>query len=94
MSRIGKKPIPLPQGVKFEVKGNTVVVQGPKGQVQTHLPAGVELKQADGNIQVTRKDDNHAAVHGLARAENHFGWGWFWDQWGAVRGSAEGSDER
>ncbi len=31
MSRIGKKPIPLPQGVKFEVKGNTVVVQGPKG---------------------------------------------------------------
>ena len=68
MSRIGKKPIPLPQGVKFEVKGNTVVVQGPKGQVQTHLPSGVELKQADGHIQVTRKDDNHAAVHGLARA--------------------------
>ena len=32
MSRIGKKPIPLPQGVKFEVKGNTVVVQGPKGK--------------------------------------------------------------
>jgi large subunit ribosomal protein L6 len=68
MSRIGKKPIPLPQGVKFEVKGNTVVVQGPKGQVQTHLPSGVELKQADGNIQVTRKDDHYAAVHGLARA--------------------------
>jgi len=68
MSRIGKKPIPLPQGVKFEVKGNTVVVQGPKGQVQTHLPAGVELKQADGHIQVSRKDDRHAAVHGLARA--------------------------
>ena len=68
MSRIGKKPIPLPQGVKFEVKGNTVMVQGPKGQVQTHLPSGVELKQADGHIQVTRKDDNHAAVHGLARA--------------------------
>ncbi len=55
MSRIGKKPIPLPQGVKFEVKGNTVVVQGPKGQVQTHLPAGVKLKQADGHIQVTRE---------------------------------------
>ena len=68
MSRIGKKPIPLPQGVKFEVKGNTVVVQGPKGQVQTHLPAGVQLKQADGQIQVTRQSDQHAAVHGLARA--------------------------
>jgi large subunit ribosomal protein L6 len=68
MSRIGKKPIPLPQGVKYEVKGNTVVVNGPKGQVQTHLPSGVELKQADGQIQVVRKSDQYAAVHGLARA--------------------------
>ncbi|MFI5104923.1 MAG: 50S ribosomal protein L6, partial [Terriglobales bacterium] len=68
MSRIGKKPIPLPQGVKFEVKGNTVVVNGPKGQVQTHLPVGVKLQQADGNIQVVRDNDEHAAVHGLARA--------------------------
>lgn len=68
MSRIGKKPIPLPQGVKFEVKGNTVVVQGPKGQVQTHLPEGIKLQQQDGHIQVTRPDDQHAAVHGLARA--------------------------
>jgi large subunit ribosomal protein L6 len=68
MSRIGKKPIPLPQGVKYEVKGNTVVVNGPKGQVQTHLPSGVELKQADGHIQIVRKSDQFAAVHGLARA--------------------------
>jgi large subunit ribosomal protein L6 len=68
MSRIGKKPIPLPQGVKYEVKGNTVVVNGPKGQVQAHLPSGVELKQADGHIQVIRKSDQFAAVHGLARA--------------------------
>ncbi len=68
MSRIGKKPIPLPTGVKFEVKGNTVVVNGPKGQVQTHLPAGVKLQQQDGNINVTRDSDDHAAVHGLARA--------------------------
>jgi large subunit ribosomal protein L6 len=68
MSRIGKKPIPLPQGVKFEVKGNTVVVQGPKGQVQTHLPSGVQLKQADGFINVERQGDQYAAVHGLARA--------------------------
>jgi large subunit ribosomal protein L6 len=68
MSRIGKKPIPLPQGVKFEVKGNTVTVQGPKGQVQTHLPAGVKLQTDDGQIQVTRESDAHAAVHGLVRA--------------------------
>jgi large subunit ribosomal protein L6 len=68
MSRIGKKPIPLPAGVKFEVKGNTVTVNGPKGQVQTHLPSGVKLEQQDGHIQVTRQDDDHAAVHGLVRA--------------------------
>src|SRR5260370_18600643 len=68
MSRIGKKPIPLPQGVKFEVKGNTVVVQGPKGQVQTHLPEGVKLQTADGHINVTRENDDRAAVHGLVRA--------------------------
>jgi large subunit ribosomal protein L6 len=68
MSRIGKKPIPLPAGVKFEVKGNTVTVNGPKGQVQTHLPGGVKLQQADGNIQVVRENDSFAAVHGLVRA--------------------------
>lgn len=68
MSRIGNKPIPLPQGVKFEVKGHTVVVQGPKGQVESHLPAGVKLQPANGNIQVTRENDSRAAVHGLVRA--------------------------
>jgi large subunit ribosomal protein L6 len=68
MSRIGNKPIPLPQGVKFEVKGNTVVVQGPKGQVESHLPAGVKLQSANGEIQVTRDSDDRAPVHGLVRA--------------------------
>jgi large subunit ribosomal protein L6 len=68
MSRIGNKPIPLPQGVKFEVKGNTVVVQGPKGQVESHLPSGVKLQSADGHIKLTRDNDGRAAVHGLARA--------------------------
>ena len=68
MSRIGKKPIPLPQGVKYEVKGNTVVVQGPKGQVQTHLPGGVKLESKDGHINIVRENDSFAAVHGLARA--------------------------
>jgi large subunit ribosomal protein L6 len=68
MSRIGKKPIPLPAGVKFEVKGNTVTVNGPKGQVQNHLPGGVKLQQADGNINIVRDNDSFAAVHGLVRA--------------------------
>src|SRR5260370_18463030 len=68
MSRIGKKPIPLTQGVKFEVKDNDVTVEGHKGQVQAHLPAGVKLATADGHIQVTRESEDRAAVHGLARA--------------------------
>ena len=68
MSRIGKKPIPLPTGVKYEVKGNTVTVNGPKGQVQTHMPAGVKLEQKDGTLHVVRESDQYAAVHGLVRA--------------------------
>lgn len=68
MSRIGKKPIPLPAGVKFDVAGDTVVVQGPKGKVTTHLPAGVKLQTANGNINLTRESESHAAVHGLVRA--------------------------
>lgn len=68
MSRIGKKPIALPQGVKFHVEGNVVTVQGPKGKVETHLPAGVKLETKDGHILAVREDDSKAAVHGLVRA--------------------------
>ncbi|HEX6465751.1 MAG TPA: 50S ribosomal protein L6 [Terriglobales bacterium] len=68
MSRIGKKPIPVPPNVKLNVQGNTVSVQGPKGTVQTHLPAGVKLEQKDGHIHAVREDDSKSAVHGLVRA--------------------------
>ena len=68
MSRIGKKPIPLPKGVTYAVEGNTVRVKGPKGEVATHMPGGVKLEQKDGNIVVTRDDDSKAAIHGLVRA--------------------------
>ena len=68
MSRIGKKPIPLPKGVTYAVEGNTVRVKGPKGEVVTHMPAGVKLEQQDGTLHVTREDDSKAAVHGLVRA--------------------------
>ena len=43
MSRIGKKPIPFPKGVKYTVEGNTVLVEGPKGKVTNHAPDGVTL---------------------------------------------------
>ena len=68
MSRIGKKPIAVPQGVKFNVQGNVVTVQGPKGKVDTTLPTGVAVSQNDGHLVVTRESDERAAVHGLARA--------------------------
>ncbi len=68
MSRIGKKPIALPKGVKYTVQSNVVVVEGPKGKVNALLPSGITLSEKDGVLQVERPDDAHAAVHGLARA--------------------------
>ncbi len=68
MSRIGKKPIPLPKGVTYAVEGNTVRVKGPKGEVVTHMPGGVKLEQNDGHLLVVREDDSKAAIHGLVRA--------------------------
>lgn len=68
MSRIGKKPIVLPQGVKVEVRGNTVAVQGPKGKVETHIPSGIKLEQKDGKLVATRENDQQAGFHGLVRA--------------------------
>ncbi len=70
MSRIGKKPIPVPAGVKYTVShdGNTVLVEGPKGKVTAMLPGGIKLVQKDGNLIAERENDKQAAFHGLARA--------------------------
>ena len=68
MSRIGKKPIPLPKGVTFKLEGNTVALQGPKGKLETPLPQGIRVEQQDGNLVAIRENDSQAAVHGLARA--------------------------
>jgi len=68
MSRIGKKPIPMPKGVSYAVEGNVVTVKGPKGTVSNHIPAGVTLATEDGHLVVKREDDSKAAVHGLVRA--------------------------
>ncbi len=71
MSRIGKKPIPLPAGVKYKVEGNTVLVEGPKGIVSALIAEGVSLRTADGHLVVERASDDKAAVHGLTRALVH-----------------------
>jgi large subunit ribosomal protein L6 len=68
MSRIGKKPIPLPKGVKYTVQTNTVVVEGPKGTVTALIPQGITLSEKDGVLNVERQNDSQAPLHGLARA--------------------------
>jgi len=68
MSRIGRKPIAIPKGVTVKIEGHTVAVQGPKGKLDTALPAGIRVEQKDGHIVAIRENDSQAAVHGLARA--------------------------
>jgi large subunit ribosomal protein L6 len=67
MSRVGKKPIPLPTGVKINI-GDQLEVQGPKGKLTVPVPAGISVKQADGRLEILRDGDEHAALHGLTRA--------------------------
>jgi large subunit ribosomal protein L6 len=68
MSRIGKKPIPLPAGVKYTVEGNMVLVEGPKGKVSALIATGISLETKDGILNVNRDSEKNAAVHGLTRA--------------------------
>jgi large subunit ribosomal protein L6 len=68
MSRIGKKPIAIPKGVTVKIEGNTVLVQGPKGELGTPLPSGIKMEQKDGHLVALRENDSQAALHGLARA--------------------------
>ncbi len=73
MSRIGRQPIPLPQGVKVAVEAGTVSVQGPKGALAQVLPRGIAAQVDGGRLVVRRRDDTkeQKALHGLARALLH-----------------------
>jgi large subunit ribosomal protein L6 len=68
MSRIGRKPIPLPNGVKIALQSDRVEVQGPKGKLTVPLPHGVTFEQKDGVLNAIRATEDHRALHGLARA--------------------------
>ena len=70
MSRIGKKPIPVPDKVKIDIKPNSVVVTGPKGTVSNPIPPGIRFEQKDKEVLAIRLDDSgpQRAFHGLARA--------------------------
>jgi large subunit ribosomal protein L6 len=70
MSRIGKKPIAIPKGVKIDVKPGTVEVQGPKGKLQQPLPPGIGFSVDGDQLTATtlREDPLLGKFHGLARS--------------------------
>ena len=67
MSRVGKKPIPLPQGVKIKL-GEKLEVEGPKGKLVVPIPAGIKVEQNNNHLELVRENDKLAAIHGLTRA--------------------------
>lgn len=73
MSRIGKKPVDLPQGVTVTVKAGHLVVKGPKGTLERDLPTLVALETKGPVVELTRADESRQARsnHGLARSLLH-----------------------
>ncbi len=69
MSRIGKRPIPIPPKVTVEVAGQTVKVKGPKGELQRVFHPLIEIVKEEKEIKVNRRDDSRPArqLHGLCR---------------------------
>ncbi|MEI7548407.1 MAG: 50S ribosomal protein L6 [Actinomycetota bacterium] len=69
MSRIGRMPIPVPSGVKADIAGDAITITGPKGTLNLKVASPIEVKEADGNLVVTRPDDERdsRALHGLTR---------------------------
>jgi large subunit ribosomal protein L6 len=70
MSRIGRKPIPVPSGTTVALEGDAVVVKGPKGRLETPMVPGVDVFVENGNVVVTRQNDQKQtkAFHGMIRA--------------------------
>jgi len=69
MSRIGRLPIEIPQGVQVNLVDNLITVKGPKGELQKELPAEIKVEVQDNQVVVTRPSDQreHRALHGLTR---------------------------
>ena len=70
MSRVGRMPIPLPQGVEVEIKGSWVSVKGPKGELSRSFNPEIAISVNNGTITVSRPSDNriHRSLHGLTRS--------------------------
>jgi large subunit ribosomal protein L6 len=69
MSRIGKRPIAIPNKVNIEIKGNHIAVKGPKGSLERVLPNLVVVQQEGNTLQVVRANESRTArqLHGLSR---------------------------
>ena len=69
MSRIGKKPVPVPKGVTVTLSGNSVSVKGPKGELARTFHPEMSLVMEGDNVTVSRPSDEtrHKALHGLSR---------------------------
>ena len=70
MSRVGIKPISLPEKVEVKIDGSNVNVEGPKGKLDFEVPAGISLKTEDGTVVVSRSSElrQHRALHGTVRS--------------------------
>jgi large subunit ribosomal protein L6 len=70
MSRIGRKPISLPEAVTVEIAPGQVAVKGPKGELEQRLSPDMKVEQADGEVTIQRPTDRgeHRALHGLTRS--------------------------
>ena len=70
MSRIGRKPIPVPEGVTIAIEPEVVRVNGPRGELTERVPRDIDVEQADAELRVTRPTDRaeHRALHGLTRS--------------------------
>ncbi len=71
MSRVGKQPVPVPDGVRVSLDGGTCRVQGPRGELAQDLHPEMDVRLSDGGeVVVTRPSDapGHRALHGLTRA--------------------------
>ena len=69
MSRIGRNPIDVPDGVTIKIDGNRVTVKGPRGELSRTIPGDMKVTQEDGKLTVARpsEETRHKALHGLSR---------------------------
>ena len=69
MSRIGNKPVAVPQGVEVKIDGQHITVKGPKGTLEKEIHKNISLEMAENEVKVTRKNNepSNRALHGLTR---------------------------